>query len=271
MYNDIKVGDYVLLEHDHGYADKQLRAHEELQRMAAGEPMKVTSRTHSFLRFLDKPGGWYAGSFVRYRGVAPEVDREVSADTAKDPVVGAKYDSGKLLVSALFRGCAVGLEAVAEVLTFGAKKYAEDSWKTVPNAIKRYENALGRHFLAFNKGEEFDPETGLPHLAHIATNALFLIELRKEAAQGVPHTTPTFVDTSKWIDHDGGVMPVPAGTRVDIRYRDGTEMYDLVAGDYGSLYDAAAGRWEVLHCGPCRLDIVAYRVIQDLRSKVVEA
>jgi hypothetical protein len=33
-----------------------------------------------------------------------------------------------------------------------------------------------RHLLAYIEGEEFDPESGLPHLAHLVTTASFEIE-----------------------------------------------------------------------------------------------
>lgn len=89
--------------------------------------------------------------------------------------VGAKYDSGKLLFRALTRGLAMPLRAVAAVLTYGAIKYKEDSWQQVPNAKARYESALDRHLNDWKRGEVCDPESGLPHLAHAACNALFLL------------------------------------------------------------------------------------------------
>jgi hypothetical protein len=56
-------------------------------------------------------------------------------------------------------------------------KYAPDGWRTVPDAKARYTAALGRHFNAWRSGEEIDPESGLPHLAHVLCNAVFLVEL----------------------------------------------------------------------------------------------
>lgn len=88
---------------------------------------------------------------------------------------GAKYDHGKVLFRPLTRGLARSLHEVARVLTFGANKYAEDSWQTVPNAVVRYENALDRHLNAWKLGESYDPESGLHHLAHAACNVLFIL------------------------------------------------------------------------------------------------
>lgn len=89
--------------------------------------------------------------------------------------LGAKYDGGKLLFRALTRGLALPLRAVAAVLTYGALKYKEDSWQHVPDGKARYESALDRHLNAWKAGEKCDDESGLPHLAHAACNALFLL------------------------------------------------------------------------------------------------
>lgn len=94
-----------------------------------------------------------------------------------------KDDQGKVRPSLLPVG---PLRAVTEVLEMGANKYSVDGWKEVPDAERRYLDALYRHLWAFQSGEEFDPESGLSHLAHLACNSLFLIyfeELRREKEQ----------------------------------------------------------------------------------------
>lgn len=90
---------------------------------------------------------------------------------------GMKYDDGKPRMALLFDGCPHALEAVAQVLTFGAQKYAAHSWQTVPEGEERYKSALLRHLTAVGKGEEIDSESNLHHLAHAACNALFILEL----------------------------------------------------------------------------------------------
>jgi Domain of unknown function (DUF5664) len=94
---------------------------------------------------------------------------------AAAPDAGAKYDAGKPLFRALTRGLALPLRAVAAVLTYGAIKYKEDSWQQVPNGKARYESALDRHLNDWKAGETYDAESGLPHLAHAACNALFIL------------------------------------------------------------------------------------------------
>lgn len=88
-----------------------------------------------------------------------------------------KFDGDKPRTELLIQGMPHALEAVAEVLTFGAKKYAAHSWQHVEDNENRYWGAKVRHELARAKGETVDPETGLLHLAHEACNTLFLLEL----------------------------------------------------------------------------------------------
>jgi len=81
-----------------------------------------------------------------------------------------KNDAGKLrydVVPASFE------RALALVLAFGAKKYGKNTWQQVENGSERYYSALRRHLAAWTEGEFTDKESGLPHLYHVAVNALF--------------------------------------------------------------------------------------------------
>lgn len=69
----------------------------------------------------------------------------------------------------------IALLEVSKVLAFGARKYKEHGWRTVDKR-SRYAAAVQRHLLAYQSGEDLDPESGLPHLAHLACSALFLLE-----------------------------------------------------------------------------------------------
>lgn len=92
---------------------------------------------------------------------------------------GMKYDGGKPRMDLLLDGCPKALTSVAEVLTFGAQKYAAHSWHTVSEGKSRYKAALLRHLTAHAQGEVNDPESGLPHLAHAACCSLFILELEQ--------------------------------------------------------------------------------------------
>lgn len=67
------------------------------------------------------------------------------------------------------------IEMVVKVFHFGAKKYGENRWQNLPDAYNRYKGAMLRHIVAHEKGEVLDPESGLPHLAHMAWNALAIL------------------------------------------------------------------------------------------------
>jgi hypothetical protein len=69
----------------------------------------------------------------------------------------------------------LALMEVAKVLAFGAKKYSPNGWRKIDNR-SRYAGAIQRHLLQYQSGEDIDPESGLPHLAHLACSALFLLE-----------------------------------------------------------------------------------------------
>lgn len=90
---------------------------------------------------------------------------------------GLKFDHGKARIELLIQGMPRALESVAQVLTFGAEKYAAHSWLHVEDNTNRYWGAKLRHEIARAKGEASDQESGLLHLAHEACNCLFLLEI----------------------------------------------------------------------------------------------
>lgn len=101
----------------------------------------------------------------------------------KDPhEPGAKLDAGKNRVGLMVSDFPRALEAVAEVATYGANKYTEHGWVSVPNGIDRYTDAMHRHLLAEARGEKFDAESGLEHAAMAAWNALARLELLRRGS-----------------------------------------------------------------------------------------
>lgn len=66
------------------------------------------------------------------------------------------------------------VEALATVLTFGAKKYADRNWEKGMKWSRPF-GALMRHMWAWWKGEEKDPETGYSHLWHAMCCIAFLV------------------------------------------------------------------------------------------------
>ena len=87
-----------------------------------------------------------------------------------------KQTDGKIRMDLVMRGLAFPLYELGKVLTFGLKKYKEDSWKQVP--IAKYEAALSRHLNEYYKGNLIDSESGLSHLSHALCNLAFLVYLQ---------------------------------------------------------------------------------------------
>lgn len=86
---------------------------------------------------------------------------------------GRKDDAGKDRWSLL---PVKAIKAVVRVLTYGAEKYDDENWRKVPDGRRRYYDAALRHIVAWWDGEQNDPESNLPHLAHAACCIIFLME-----------------------------------------------------------------------------------------------
>lgn len=88
-----------------------------------------------------------------------------------------KFDTSKLRYDLIPTSTT---KALAQVLTYGAKKYKPNNWQNVDDQ-DRYVAALYRHLEAWRDGEKVDKESGLQHLAHALTNVAFLLHLDKPA------------------------------------------------------------------------------------------
>ena len=88
-----------------------------------------------------------------------------------------KYDGGKLKYSYTpIRG----LNAVAKVMTMGGEKYGAHNWRSGDKEfILRLFDAANRHLNLYfaDMQQDVDAESGLSHLAHVACNALMIMEL----------------------------------------------------------------------------------------------
>ena len=104
---------------------------------------------------------------------------EPSSFTIVEKPGGLKYDDGKLQYGLI---PPIATKSLAQVLTFGAAKYAPNSWQTVQDGERRYLDALYRHLEAYRTGESTDSESGLSHLAHAITNVAFLLHFEQEKA-----------------------------------------------------------------------------------------
>ncbi len=105
----------------------------------------------------------------------PNSEQDPSGLLAGQP--GAKLDAGKTMAAQILSQFPRALMGVAEVGTFGARKYCLGGWQYVNDGFSRYEDAQFRHFFKRNMGEKVDPDSNLDHLKHEAWNALAKLEL----------------------------------------------------------------------------------------------
>ncbi len=98
-----------------------------------------------------------------------------------DVPLGRKDDKGKMRYSLMVEGMPKGIAKIVEVLEHGAIKYDIHNWQKVENGLERYKEAFYRHVMNMDGGLfSKDKDSGLLHLAHIACNALFLLELMED-------------------------------------------------------------------------------------------
>lgn len=88
---------------------------------------------------------------------------------------GTKLDQGKVPLDLLD---SEALEGLANVLAFGAKKYAAHNWRC-GLSYSRLVAALLRHTFAILRGERIDPESNLPHIDHVGCCWMFLSNMMK--------------------------------------------------------------------------------------------
>ena len=88
-----------------------------------------------------------------------------------EKIPGAKEDKGKLQMSIVPPEI---ITAIAKVRQYGLTKYADPAnWQRLDPSMLH--EALLRHCVAiWTDWTAKDPESGLPHLWHLATNAAFL-------------------------------------------------------------------------------------------------
>lgn len=113
-----------------------------------------------------------AANFLAQSEAAHE---EVQPRSGANPTQGMKHDTGKEPLSLLSR---VWLLGVARVMGFGAIKYAAHNWRSGLERSRLISAAM-RHIIAYNEGEDQDPETGLSHLDHASCCLMFAREMHE--------------------------------------------------------------------------------------------
>lgn len=96
-------------------------------------------------------------------------------DVDKPVTLGYKNDEGKLPWHLL---PVDSLEEIIKVLAYGAKKYSPRNWEKGMEWDRPYDACM-RHMWTWWADESCDTETKITHLAHAASNIIFLIAYEK--------------------------------------------------------------------------------------------
>ena len=65
---------------------------------------------------------------------------------------------------------------LGEVMKLGADKYGPFNWRETPVPAETYVDAMGRHMLSWQDGENLDPESKKSHLAHVMACCAIIID-----------------------------------------------------------------------------------------------
>ncbi len=58
----------------------------------------------------------------------------------------------------------------------GASKYGRSNWRAIGIRASIYYDAIARHMSAWFEGEDIDPDSGLPHMAHVLAGAAIIVD-----------------------------------------------------------------------------------------------
>lgn len=120
---------------------------------------------------------------------------------------GRKKDQGKLRFDLILPEFE---EAMAHVLTHGAKEYGANNWQKVEDAKARYTGALQRHLNQWRKGYMYDLDSDCNNLAQIAVNAMFLYWFEHK-----PHLAEILSANKILSGIDNRVLAAATGTKQD--------------------------------------------------------
>lgn len=128
----------------------------------------VNNNTHTY----DEDTSSLSGTATEFKFRKNPVDEDKSTVLSKN-IQCAKADKGKLPISLVPMFI---IKCIAAIRKYGEEKYhAPNNWVLVDK--QRYVDAMWRHLIAYQEGEIYDKESGLPHLWHAACNMAFILEM----------------------------------------------------------------------------------------------
>lgn len=128
----------------------------------------INNNTHTY----DEDTSSLSGTATEFKFRKNPVDEDKSTVLSKN-IQCAKADKGKLPISLVPMTI---IKDIAAIRKYGEEKYhAPNNWVLVDK--QRYVDAMWRHLIAYQEGEIYDKESGLPHLWHAACNMAFILEM----------------------------------------------------------------------------------------------
>lgn len=138
---------------------------------------------------------------------SPPADTET---IVTDPVTGGSKGSKPVRLDLLPAGA---LQEVGRVYGYGANKYAPHNWRR-GYAWSLSLAAMHRHIMAFQGGQDNDPESGYHHLAHAVFHALTLMTFGEERPELDDRYPPTNImtyhtdDGKVWVERPEWMGPI---------------------------------------------------------------
>ena len=130
--------------------------------------------------------------------------------TSADRGSGARYNDGK---TALELVPLMAMEDCARVFDYGRKKYAEWNWAKGQSWSAPL-GCLLRHVAAWQRGEDNDPESGLPHLGHAMCNLVMLSTFAKTYLEGDDRAS-RWLSTAPEFEPECGREPEPKPLEIE--------------------------------------------------------
>ena len=108
---------------------------------------------------------------------------------------------------------ASALRPIAEALRYGAQRYGLWNWRKTKVNATTYHGAILRHMALWGEGEDLDPESGLPHLAHAAASICILLDAgdQETLVDDRPKTVKSEPAIPRLPDGLPPIPPVPEG------------------------------------------------------------
>lgn len=146
---------------------------------------------------------------------------DLASANLKEVGNGLRFNEGKIRHELL---PAWAINKLAEVFTKGGDKYGDGNWESGMSWMKKVIPSLKRHLNAIERGEDYDKEWGLLHAAHLACNAMMLLQYYHTFPQGDDRNLKSLRKIKIGLDIDGvladfdGAFKTATGLKSETHY-----------------------------------------------------